>query len=89
MTIEESDVRMQLGTMANMNKRETYTAGKNTLKTESMKNPETSKVEIVTAKLLEVSMATLTKPVTVHVTGRVDVETAAAVAKATTKLGLA
>ncbi len=54
-----------------------------------MKNPETSKVEIVTAKLLEVSMATLTKPVTVHVTGRVDVETAAAVANATTKLGLA
>jgi len=33
--------------------------------------------------------ALLVKPVTVHVTGRADVETAAAVANAMTKLGLA
>ena len=31
----------------------------------------------------------MVKPVTVHVTGRADVETAAAVANAMTKLGLA
>ena len=72
-----------------MNKRETKTAGKYTLEMRSTNNPERSKVETSTEKLLEVSVATLTKPVTVHVTGRADVETAAAVANAITKLGLA
>ena len=44
---------------------------------------------MVTPDVGDEAAAVLVKPVTVHVTGRADVETAAAVANTMTKLGLA